>query len=90
MQVKCPHCAHRILVPHSCGHRHCPHCQHHGSQQWLERLRRKQVPAEYFLMTFTLPAEFRPLAWAQQSVVYDLLLRCSWEQWRTVSGAQFL
>jgi hypothetical protein len=22
MQVKCPRCAHRILVPHSCGHRH--------------------------------------------------------------------
>jgi Putative transposase/Transposase zinc-binding domain len=79
MQVKCPECAHQILVPHSCGHRHCPHCQHHESQQWLERQLKKQVPAEYFMMTFTLPAEFRPLAWAQQDVVYDLLLRCSWE-----------
>jgi hypothetical protein len=85
MQVKCPQCAHQILVPHSCGHRHCPHCQHHESQQWLERQMKKQVPAEYFMMTFTLPAEFRPLAWAQQSVVYDLLMRCSWETVRTFS-----
>jgi hypothetical protein len=77
MQVKCTACEHQKLVPHSCGHRHCPHCQHHESQQWLERQLKKQVPAEYFLLTFTLPAEFRTLAWAHQNVVYDLLMSCS-------------
>ncbi len=85
MQVKCTGCEHKILVPHSCGHRHCPHCQHHESQQWLERQIRKQVPAEYFLLTFTLPAEFRGLSWAHQSVLYDSLMRCSWETVRTFS-----
>jgi hypothetical protein len=85
LQVKCSECPHQILVPHSCGHRHCPHCQHHESQQWLERQLQKQVPAAYFMLTFTLPAEFRPLAWAHQSIVYDLLLRCSWETVRTFS-----
>ena len=85
MQAECTACEHRILVPHSCGHRHCPHCQHHESQQWLERQLKKQVPAEYFLLTFTLPAEFRPLARAHPGVVYDLLMRCSWETVRTFS-----
>ena len=85
MQVKCTGCEHQKLVPHSCGHRHCPHCQHHESQQWLERQLKKQVPAEYFLLTFTLPAEFRGLACAHQSVVYDLLMRCCWETVRTFS-----
>jgi len=85
MQVKCSECEHQKLVPHSCGHRHCPHCQHHESQQWLERQMKKQVPAEYFLLTFTLPAEFRALAWAHQSLVYDSLMRCSWETVRTFS-----
>jgi Putative transposase/Transposase zinc-binding domain len=85
MQVKCTGCMHQKLVPHSCGHRHCPHCQHHESQQWLERQLKKQVPAEYFLLTFTLPAEFRALAFAQQSVVYASLMRCSWETVRTFS-----
>lgn len=79
MQANCTECGHRTLVPHSCGHRHCPHCQHHESQQWLERQMRKRVPAEYFLLTFTLPAEFRALTWTHQGVVYDLLMRCSWE-----------
>jgi len=80
MQVKCTGCEHQKLVPHSCGHRHCPHCQHHESQQWLERQLKKQVPAEYFLLTFTLPTEFRALAWAHQSVVYEMLMRCCWER----------
>ncbi|KQZ27057.1 IS91 family transposase [Duganella sp. Root1480D1] len=81
MQVRCEGeaCAHQMLVPHSCGHRHCPHCQHHESQQWLERQVRKQLPAEYFLLTFTLPAELRALCWANQTAAYDLLLRASWE-----------
>ena len=83
MQVQCTTCEHQILVPHSCGHRHCPHCQHHESQQWLERQMKRLVPSEYFLITFTLPAEFRGLSWAQQRVLYDLLMRCSWETVRT-------
>jgi len=85
MQVKCTGCAHQKRVPHSCGHRHCPHCQHHESQQWLERQLKKLVPAEYFLLTFTLPAEFRALAGAHQRVVYDLLVRCAWATVRTFS-----
>lgn len=85
MRVECSECDHQKLVPHSCGHRHCPHCQHHESQQWLERQMKKQVPAEYFLLTFTLPAELRALAFAQQRVVYELLMRCSWETVRTFS-----
>ena len=85
MQLACTQCDHQTLVPHSCGHRHCPHCQHHESQQWLERQLAKQVPAEYFLITFTLPAEFRALAWAHQGVLYDLLMRCAWDTLRTFS-----
>ena len=33
----------RKTIEASCGHRHCPHCQHHESQQWLERQLKKQV-----------------------------------------------
>jgi hypothetical protein len=78
MQVHCSQCDHQRLVPHSCGHRHCPHCQHHESQQWLERQLQRQLPAQYFLLTFTLPAEFRALASAHQDVLYDSMMRCAW------------
>ena len=45
----------------------------------------KQVPAEYFLLTFTLPGEFRALAWSQRNLLYDALMRCSWDTVRTFS-----
>lgn len=79
MQLACSSCPNQRFIPHSCGHRLCPHCQHHESQQWLERQLKKQVPAEYFLLTFTLPAELRSLAFAHQEQIYDLLLTCSWQ-----------
>ena len=85
MQVRCEDCEHQLFVPHSCSNRHCPHCQHHESEQWLARQRARQLPAEYFLLTFTLPAEFRPLWQANQSVLYDLLMRAAWETVRTFS-----
>jgi Putative transposase/Transposase zinc-binding domain len=79
MQWQCAACPNQRFIPHSCGHRLCPHCQHHESQQWLDRQLQKQVPAEYFLLTFTLPAELRPLAFANQELLYEQLLHCSWQ-----------
>jgi hypothetical protein len=35
------------------------------------------LPCSYFLVTFTLPAELRPLAFANQKKVYGLMLRCA-------------
>lgn len=85
MQVQCTGCDHQKLVPHSCGHRLCPHCQHHESQAWLERQLQRLVPADYFLVGFTLPAEFRGLAAARADVVLDLVMRCAWDTVRTFS-----
>ena len=85
MLVGCDECDHQTYVPHSCGHRNCPHCQAHESQQWLERQLKKQVPADYFLLTFTLPAQFRPLAWRHQRTLYSLMTQCCWETVRTFS-----
>lgn len=85
MQVHCTDCEHQTFIPHSCGHRNCPHCQHHESQQWLERQLQKQVPAQYFMITFTLPAQLRSLAWRHQRLFYSVLFDCVWETLQTFS-----
>jgi len=85
MEAHCPACEERVFVPHSCGHRLCPHCQHHESQQWLERQLENLVPGDYFLLTFTLPAEFRALAFTHQRVVYDALMQTAWQTVRSFS-----
>ena len=77
--VACNACEHCDWIPHSCGHRACPHCQHHEAEQWLQRQRQRQLPVRYFLVTFTLPAALRDLAWAHQRPVYDAMIRCSWQ-----------
>ncbi len=72
-------CSGQRLVPHSCGHRSCPHCQHFESQRWIERQTQALLPGAYFLITFTLPAELRALAWSHQQTVYGLLIQCAWD-----------
>jgi hypothetical protein len=66
-------CLKRSYVPHSCGHRNCPHCQNHESQQWIENQLDKQLPAQYYLITFTLPQQLRDLTWRNQRVIFDIL-----------------
>ena len=79
MLALCASCGEQRLVPHSCGHRSCPHCQHFESQRWIERQTQALLPGTYFLITFTLPAELRPLAWSHQQTVYGLLMQCAWD-----------
>lgn len=76
-------CQARRVVPHSCGHRLCPHCQHFESQRWIERQRQQLVAGPYFLITFTLPAELRALARAQPRSVYAALMECAWQTLRS-------
>ena len=55
-----------------------------ASNGWNDSWQR-QVPGAYFLLTFTLPAEFRALAWAHQQRLYDLLIGCAWQSVHTFS-----
>jgi hypothetical protein len=82
MLLECSNCQQRIQLPHSCGHRSCPHCQHHEGQRWLQRQRAKLLPVEYYLVTFTVPAQLRQFFWQHQRTAYDLLLKTAW---RTLS-----
>lgn len=78
MAARCtdPECLHITYIPHSCGHRNCPHCQNHESQQWIEKQLNKRLPATYWLITFTLPSQLRDLAWKNQRTVYSLMFSC--------------
>ena len=70
---QCPDCGTDNEMPRSCGHRSCPTCQNHTTTQWLERQQAKRLPVDYFMVTFTLPAQLRALAGAQPRAVYAAL-----------------
>ena len=71
----CDQCPETTRVPISCGHRSCPRCQNHEVSEWLDRQREKLLPVNYFLLTFTLPAQLRRVAWDHQRVVFDCLFK---------------
>lgn len=57
---RCMHCAKLHQVPRSCGNRHCPTCQGAKAKDWLEEQQARLLPCNYFMITFTVPSEFRP------------------------------
>jgi len=72
---RCGDCGRMHVAWHSCNHRSCPQCGGGDAQAWLERNQQRLLPVPYFLVTFTLPDEVRPLARRAPEVVYRALLR---------------
>jgi hypothetical protein len=77
--VHCHDCEEHAVFALSCGHRFCPQCQHEAGEAWIERQRAKRLPADYYLLTFTLPEALRPLVYDHQRETYGLLLSLVWQ-----------
>ena len=74
---QCPECGDLEYRYHSCKNRHCPTCQNDEATRWLEQQRELLLPVPYFLVTFTLPEELRPVARSHQHLLYNLLFQTS-------------
>ncbi len=77
--IHCHDCQSDVSFPLSCGHRACPQCQNEAVEQWLERQRAKLLPVDYYLVTFTVPVQMRPLVYSHQREAYDLLIKLAWQ-----------
>ena len=71
--MHCDDCGHAQYRHRSCGHRSCPQCQHHSNSAWLERQQARLLPTSYFMITFTLPAQLRVLAYANPKQLYQAM-----------------
>ena len=69
----CAECGWRGLAHNSCRDRHCPQCQGRQTDAWLQGCLTRMLPIPHFQVVFTLPAELRPIARANQKAVYGLL-----------------
>lgn len=74
-QWYCAHCHHNDRLPLSCGHRHCPQCQHRTTSDWLNRQKQKLLPVHYFMVTFTLPHQLTPLARHAPKALYQTMFQ---------------
>lgn len=70
----CGSCGTKEFHFHSCNHRSCPQCGRDATAVWVERQLGKRVGAPYFMVTFTLPEELRPLFFTPQAKEFYQLL----------------
>src|SRR6059058_460568 len=70
---QCTACGELEYSYHSWKNRHCPKCQNDTATRWLEQQRALLLSVPYFLVTFTLPEELRPVARSYQRCLYTLL-----------------
>lgn len=81
----CEGCRTREFHFHSCNHRSCPQCGAGDTAAWVERQLAKRVGAPYFMVTFTLPQELRPLFFSVHAAkAYQLFFRSASETLATV------
>lgn len=74
----CTTCGHLQLSYNSCRNRHCPKCQGHKKEQWVEARNKELLPAPYFHVVFTLPQELNAIALIEPKIVYGILFKAAW------------
>lgn len=75
----CSQCGHQAISYNSCRNRHCPRCQTHVRERWIEARCRDLLPTAYAHVVFTIPRALAPLALQNKAAVYGLLMRASAE-----------
>jgi Putative transposase/Transposase zinc-binding domain len=83
---RCEACAHLRISYNSCGNRHCPKCQAAAAKEWLADRQAELLPVPYFHVVFTLPGPVADIAYQNQAVVYDLLLKIAAETLITIAA----
>jgi hypothetical protein len=71
-------CGKLHLSYNSCRNRHCPKCQGHKREQWIQARESELLPVGYYHLVFTLPSELHPLALKNPKLVYATLFKTAW------------
>ena len=77
MLYHCDDCQTDSTIYPSCGHRHCPACQHKSNCDWLALQQQKLLPVDYYLATFTKPYQLRHFVWSHQAWAYQAMFKAA-------------
>ena len=73
--LECNQCQHCEVSYNSCRNRHCPKCQGHKAQEWVDERSDELLPVPYFHAVFTLPHDLNELVLINKRLMYDLLFK---------------
>jgi len=66
----CEDCANTYRIFRSCGNRHCPTCQGDKAINWFNTRIDQMLPVHHFMITCTVPAQFRDFFRSHQRFAY--------------------
>ncbi len=78
-----PKCNRLHLSYNSCRNRHCPKCQGHQREEWIQNREAELLNVPYFHVVFTLPDHLNKLSLQKPEVIYSLLFKTAWQ---TIKG----
>ena len=84
--LRCEGCGSDQVSYNSCRNRHCPKCQSHAAQRWLDARQADLLPVEYYHVVFTLPAPIADLAYQNKAAIYGLLFDMAAEVLQTIAA----
>ena len=84
--ARCDDCQRLAVSYNSCRNRHCPKCQGSAARVWLAERQADLLPAPYFHVVFTLPAQLAAIAFQNKAVVYDLLFKAAAQTLQTIAA----
>jgi hypothetical protein len=74
----CDACGNISISYNSCRNRHCPKCQGHKREEWIQAREQDLLPCSYYHLVFTLPDSLNGLAIAHPKIVYKILFDSVW------------
>jgi hypothetical protein len=75
----CDGCGNLSISYNSCRNRHCPQCQGHKKEEWIQKREQELLPCSYYHVVFTLSEELNGLAIKNPKLVYKILFDATWE-----------
>jgi len=75
---KCNCCNELHISYNSCRNRHCPTCQGHKREEWIQARSQELLPVPYFHVVFTVPKELNSLFIHFPKEMYNILFKTSW------------
>lgn len=75
---KCDCCDKLHISYNSCRNRHCPTCQGHKREQWIQARESELLNVPYFHVVFTLPSELNAFALSHPKIIYGSLFKAAW------------
>lgn len=73
-----PGCNTLHLSYNSCRNRHCPKCQGHQREEWIQKRETELLNVPYFHVVFTLPDHLNSLCLYKPAMLYAMLFKTAW------------